>query len=277
MRHAEFEALISDALDGVLAGDSLRRFDEHRAACESCALMFQEAEAGMNWLSSLEEVAPPANLVHNIMAATVGEAASAAAERAERGGWLAKLRAFAAPALQPMLQPRFALSFAMAFFSISAALSLGGVSLRNFTAASLAPSSLMNNTVRSFRETTARAERYYDNLRFVYELESRYRELKNALPDSNDQPQEQQQQKNQNPDRKNKSSGEPRFKQGAPVFARFSLGREQYNLDLPQAVVASNEVSSFEFQVSSCSDCRSDALELGTRNAKLETGLGRIG
>src|SRR5205085_11539636 len=102
----------------------------------------------------------------------------------EPSAWLQKLRAFAAPLIQPVLQPRFALSFAMAFFSISTALSLGGVKLNNLTAASLAPSTLANNAIRSFHETSARAAHYYDNLRFVYELESKYRELKNAIPDT---------------------------------------------------------------------------------------------
>ena len=32
--------------------------------------MFTEAEQGMRWLQTLEEVEPPKNLVHNILAAT---------------------------------------------------------------------------------------------------------------------------------------------------------------------------------------------------------------
>jgi hypothetical protein len=266
MQHAEFEALMGDALDGLLAGEERERFEAHRASCGACALMLRDAEAGMNWLASLEDALPPSNLVHNIMVATVGQATAQAAVR-ERANWLQKLRSVAWPALQPVLQPRFALAFAMAFFSISAALSLGGVKLNNVSAASLAPSTLADNAIRTFRETTARAEHYYDNLRFVYELESRYRELKNSIPESGESaPAPQPEQKpNQN---KNKSSGDP----------RPNPDHQQYSRDLRDTVVAENKVPSPQFRVSS------DVLWSGeilpqpeTRNLKLETGSRSIG
>ncbi|HZU23285.1 MAG TPA: zf-HC2 domain-containing protein [Terriglobales bacterium] len=237
MQHAEFEALMTDALDGVLAGEAQQRFEGHRAECPACALMYSDAAAGMNWLATLEPAQPPANIVGKIMVATVGQV-SAAAKVQESRAWLQKLRAAAAPLLQPVLQPRFALSFAMAFFSISTALSLGGVKLTNVNAASLAPATLANNAIRTFHETTARAAHYYDNLRFVYELESRYRELKNSLPDTNESsPQRQPEQKQNQNQNRNNSSGDP----------RHSPDHQQYSRDLRNTVVASNQASSSRF------------------------------
>lgn len=267
MQHAEFEALMSDALDGLLAGEAQQRFEAHRAECGACALMYRDAEAGMNWLASLEEALPPANLVHNIMVATVGQATSQAAIR-ERGGWLQKLRAFAAPMLQPVLQPRFALSFAVAFFSISTALSVGGVKLNNVNAASLAPATLANNAIRTFHETTARAVHYYDNLRFVYELESKYRELKNAIPEPTEGAPSPQPEQKPSPN-KNKSSGEP----------HPNPDHQQYSRDLRNIVVASNAVSSSEFRVPS-SNWGAEPLkpiQLETKNSKPESGSRSIG
>src|SRR5207253_8546926 len=53
----------------------------------------------------------------------------------------------------------------------------------------LRPSAVVNGTVRTFQETTARVEKYYENLRLVYEIESRVRELKNAAtPAGNPEP-----------------------------------------------------------------------------------------
>jgi hypothetical protein len=269
MQHAEFEGLMTDALDGLLAGEALQRFDAHRAECGACALMYRDAEAGMNWLASLEEALPPANLVHNIMVATVGQAAAEAAPR-ERFAWLQKLRAFAAPLLQPVLQPRFALSFAMAFFSISTGLSLGGVKLNNLNAASLAPSTMANNAVRSFRETTARVEHYYDNLRFVYELESKYRELKNAIPEAGESTPAPQPEQKTNPN-KNKSTGEP----------RSNPDHQQYSRDLRNTVVASNKVSSFALVPGVSSRSRAAEplylAQLGTQDSKLGTRSRSIG
>ena len=266
MQHAEFEALITDALDGLLAGDALQRFDAHRGECGACGLMYRDAEAGMNWLASLEEAMPPANLVHNIMVATVGHAGVEAAPR-DRAAWLQKLRAFAAPLLRPVLQPRFALSCAVAFFSISTTLSVGGVKLNNLNAASLAPGTMANNAIRSFRETSARVEHYYDNLRFVYELESKYRELKNAIPESGESTPAPPPEQKTNPN-KNKSSGEP----------RSNPDRQQYSRDLRNSVVAEAEVPSSELRVPS--DVRWIAQfcpELETRNSKLETAARSIG
>lgn len=267
MQHAEFEALMSDALDGVLAGEAQQRFEAHRAECGACALMYRDAEAGMNWLASLEEALPPANLVHNIMVATVGQATAQEATR-ERAGWLQKLRAFAAPMLQPVLQPRFGLSFAMAFFSISTVLSVGGVRLNNLNAASLAPTTLANNAIRTFHETTARAAHYYDNLRFVYELESKYRELKNAIPEATESAPAPQPEQKPSPN-KNKSSGEP----------RPNPDHQQYSRDLRDIVVASNTVPSSGFRVPSFSNPAELPFtrELETRNSKPETDSRSIG
>jgi hypothetical protein len=267
MQHAEFETLMSDALDGLLAGEQQQRFEAHRAECQACALMYRDAEAGMNWLASLEEAMPPANLVHNIMVATVGQSTAQAAIR-ERANWLQKLRAFAAPVLQPLLQPRFALSFAMAFFSISSALSLGGVKLNNVSAASLAPSTLANNAMRTIQETAARAQHYYENLRFVYELESRYRELKNALPDTSGQSTPQQPPQEKPSPNKNKSSGQPR------------PNPQQYSRDLRDTVVAQNKVPSSPPVAGVSRDVlwSGEILpQLETRNLKLETSSRSIG
>ena len=79
MECAEFEALVSDALDGDLKDkdgrlSAARResFEAHRRACAVCGPLFADAQAGRQWLRALDEVEPPAHLVHNILAATSG-------------------------------------------------------------------------------------------------------------------------------------------------------------------------------------------------------------
>ena len=62
----------------------------------------------------------------------------------------------------------------MAFFSVSIALNAAGVRLGALRAADLRPSTL----VRGYYETSAKVVKYYENIRFVYELESRVRDLK---------------------------------------------------------------------------------------------------
>ena len=72
MQCAEFETLLTDALDDSLTGPRLGSFEAHAKACPQCGPLFAEAQEGRRWLKSLVEVEAPANLVHNILAATSG-------------------------------------------------------------------------------------------------------------------------------------------------------------------------------------------------------------
>ena len=73
----EFETLLSEAMDGVagqsqLSADRKESFEAHRRVCAVCGPLFAEVQAGQRWMRALEEVEPPAYLVHNILAATCG-------------------------------------------------------------------------------------------------------------------------------------------------------------------------------------------------------------
>src|SRR5450755_1689581 len=71
----EFEALLSEVIDGVEGHlNPARRatFDTHRRVCGICGPLMADVQAGQRWLRALEEVEPPAHLVHNILVATSG-------------------------------------------------------------------------------------------------------------------------------------------------------------------------------------------------------------
>src|SRR5580700_118062 len=72
MECIEFDSLLMDAIDGVLTGATLDRFQAPAKSCSACGPLLAEAEAGRNWLKGLTEVEPPANLVANILASTTG-------------------------------------------------------------------------------------------------------------------------------------------------------------------------------------------------------------
>jgi hypothetical protein len=75
-----------------------------------------------------------------------------------------------------LMQPRLAMTAAMAFFSIALTLNLTGVHLNELRASDVKPSNLK----RSFYQADASLVRYYENLRVVYELESRLSDLKQS-------------------------------------------------------------------------------------------------
>lgn len=203
-----YEVMLVDAMDGVLSAEDQADFDQHLLTCESCAAMLADARRGEAWLTMLREDPPaPSNtLLERILAETSGRAAAeaAASARAEREALEAssllgrpsvtapsisrasgrgevlsfpgRLQARLRPALNTVFQTRFAMTAAMAFFSVALTLNLVGVHVTSLRPRDLRPANLR----RSFYEANAHVVRYYENLRVVYELESRVRDLQHG-------------------------------------------------------------------------------------------------
>jgi hypothetical protein len=209
MQCAEFEMLLSEALDQALTGAKLDSFQAHLRHCPVCGPLFSEAEAGQRWLKSLGDVEPPADLVYNILADTTGLDTARLGARAKQVGpsWIEGLReslaAWFAPVVGAIRQPRFAMSFGMAFFSISVALSVAGVKASDLKHVDLRPSAI----IRSYYVTQGRVVKYYENIRFVYEIESRMRDLKKATTPAEPAPAEKDNR------HKNNTSGQPEPRQ----------------------------------------------------------------
>lgn len=207
---SEFDALLSDALDGILSAASQRRFDFHRRQCPTCGPLFREASAGMNWLGSLEEVEVPANLVHNILAATTVRA-EAAPVAVPKPGWKERLSGIIADVVAPIRvlvrQPRIALTTGMAMFSLTLSLNFAGVKLGDLRHLDLRPSAIKESATMRYYETSSRVVKYYENIRLVYEVESRLQELKRATSSEEDRPpSERKKTDNQKPDREEKQN-----------------------------------------------------------------------
>jgi hypothetical protein len=187
MQCHEFDSLLSDALDGVLTGVQLDRFQAHSRTCSACGPLFFEVETGRNWLKGLTEVEPPVSLVTNILVSTTGVdtqrlRVNLSSPQPQLTLW-ERAQAWAFGAMQPLWetvrQPRFAMSFGMAFFALSVALSVLGVKPADLRQLSLRPAAIRH----TYYNTQARVVRYYENIRFVYEVESRVREFKrNVTP-----------------------------------------------------------------------------------------------
>jgi hypothetical protein len=195
MQCHEFDTLLSDALDGVLSGTTLDRFQAHAQSCVACGPLLAEAEAGRNWLKGLTEVEPPASLVANILASTTGVdtqrlrvPAVGTTSRIQPHTALhvslldrvqASLTGFFQPIWATVRQPRFAMSFGMAFFALSVGLTVAGVKPADLREISLRPTAIRH----TYYNTQARVVRYYENARIVYEYQAALRRIKrNAEP-----------------------------------------------------------------------------------------------
>jgi hypothetical protein len=183
MQCNEFDLVLTDALDGVLTGVQLDRFQAHARSCRACGPLFAEAEAGRNWLKGLTEVEPPARLVNNILASTTGVDTQRLRVQVRvpqpKISWLERLQAsYLEPIWATVRQPRFAMSFGMAFFALSVGLTVLGVKPSDLKNVSLRPTAIRH----TYYNTQARVVRYYDNIRLVYDLQAAVRRIKRETP-----------------------------------------------------------------------------------------------
>jgi hypothetical protein len=198
--------MLSDALDGTLSAADQATFDLHLVGCPSCATMLADAQRGAAWMEMLKSPRPepPTALLERIIAQTSGQAAAAqkpaivlgSNDRLRTPGSLPGRPTLVPSPTQPafstnvipfrsrlthafrsvgqtMLQPRLAMTAAMAFFSIALTMNLTGIRLSALRASDFKPSNIM----RSASQAKMRVVQYTDNLRVVYELESRVHQL----------------------------------------------------------------------------------------------------
>lgn len=204
------EALLTDALDGLLGPADQAWFDGHIGSCEHCSKLLADAQRGAAWLQMLKSPRPEpsAYLLERIFAQTSEAVLShdqpanafvsagafvstSAPSELPNQPWRAPVvpfrpRTSTAPRWlpsfhNPAFQPRLAMTAAMAFFSIALTLNLTGVRLDEIHVAELNSSTLK----RSFYEAKGDAARRYDSLRVVHLLESRVDDLKAAGVDIN--------------------------------------------------------------------------------------------
>ena len=196
---ARCEAMLAGALAGTLSAEDQALFDGHITDCGSCSQLLAEAKRGAAWLQMLRgpEPAPPADLVEKIFAQTSGGPIAVSAAHSGNVAGTPALASGYAPGvghpavyrnvipfrqrilttlLHSGLQPRLAMTAAMAFFSIALTMNLTGVRLSDL---SLRPSVLK----REFSAANASVARYYEGLRVVYELESRLHDLQTVQAD----------------------------------------------------------------------------------------------
>ena len=194
----QWETLLADALDGLLQPEDEAIFSNHMATCPSCAELFEQARRGREWLEFLSpEPEVPAALLDKILAET-GHGKLDTTKLAvaggpslpgnvipivpawQRPGFAARLRRFA--------EPRLLMTAAMAFFSIGLTLSMTGIHISSIKMADLRPSAVRSQLEKRIMTASTPIIRYYDHLRFVYEMESTMRELRRSAQSEQNQP-----------------------------------------------------------------------------------------
>ena len=209
----QWETLLVDAMDGLLRPEDEATFSGHMATCASCAEMFEQVRRGREWLEFLApEPEVPAYLLDKILeetghgkidpsklviaggpAAAIGSNVLTMPPAWQRPGFKATMRRFA--------EPRLLMTAAMAFFSIALTLSMTGIHITGIKMADLRPAAVRSQLEKRIMTASTPIVRYYDHLRFVYEVESTMRQLRQSTENQQNLPQSQPQgqPKNQQP------------------------------------------------------------------------------
>jgi len=157
------------------------------AVCPACTALFEDARRGREWLEFLSpEPEVPMGLLDKILAQTgpgqvegygliAGNANVLPMQPAWQRPGVARLVAAQA---RRFAEPRLLMTAAMAFFTIALTLNLTGVRLSNLRLSNLRPTAVRSFMERRLTMASTPIIRYYDHLRFVYEVESRMRELR---------------------------------------------------------------------------------------------------
>jgi hypothetical protein len=191
----QWETLLADALDGQLRPEDEATFGAHMAICTACTALFEEARKGREWLEFLSpEPEVPEGLLDRILAQTgpgqiegfglapsTGAAILPMPPAWQRPGFVGHVRRFA--------EPRLMMTAAMAFFSIALTLNLMGIRVTSLRMSDLRPTAVRSYMQRQISTASTPLIRYYDHLRFVYEVESRMREFRRTTQGDSEQQQ----------------------------------------------------------------------------------------
>jgi hypothetical protein len=165
MTHSELENLVADYLDGALDAIRQTQVNSHLASCNECREMIESIRFAITTCQTADDLEPAPWLVARIVNATMGERKPSLI--AQFLGWL-----------RPILKPQVVYGVSMAVFSVSFILFSARVNLRNLKVRELNPATWFRRADSRGHLLVARAEKFYYDLRFVYEVQAVLRELR---------------------------------------------------------------------------------------------------
>lgn len=200
MTCAEVEILLCDYVDGTLRGPQKIALEQHIATCGVCSELAQDVTGAVGFMDRTAVVEPPPELLTRIL-----HEIPTMRPHWWRRGFLGRLTG---GWLEPLLQPRYAMGMAMTLISFSMIAKFAHIDVRQLTPADLNPMTVYMTAEDRVQRSWSRAVKYYDNLKWVLEVQSRVHELaqqdqeyqqsetdnKSVMPESGAKPKEGRQQ-----------------------------------------------------------------------------------
>jgi anti-sigma factor RsiW len=207
------EERLSDYLDGKLSPAEAAAFSAHTARCANCAQTVAMVGGIVNRMHKLEMLEDPPHLVAKILDATLGP-------RAQKEGWRHWFDWI------PILwQPRFAMGLATVAALLIVISYTAGLTPAKLKKADLSPANVLRSANRQAHLTYARGAKFVNDLRVVYEIQSKLQPEPEPVPVSNPAPAPNQehnsQPPNSTPQQKSQTAPLPSrtLVHGGPVFA----------------------------------------------------------
>ena len=172
MTCAEYEILICDYVDGTLDAADRARVEAHLAVCPSCAELARDSAAAVAFMERAADVEPPPELVNRILFD-----APWSRERSQ-----SRAREWVRAILSPILQPRFAMGIALTMLSLSI---IAQGKMPRLQASDLQPAAIWHSLDQRVSYTWGRTVKFYNNLKFVYQIQTMLHEWQQQ---SEDQP-----------------------------------------------------------------------------------------
>lgn len=177
----EFESILADYIDGTLGSAQSAAVEQHASSCAVCGEFMADVKGAVGFLGRAGDIEPPPALVTRIAyQSPVGRSR----QPFEKQGWLSRA---IAKWLHPVLQPRLAMGMAMTVLSFAMLERCTGVRVQHIQPADLNPVRVWSGVEDKALRVKDRAVKYYENLRFVYEIETRLRDLQQQQEASQDQ------------------------------------------------------------------------------------------
>ncbi len=159
---ARTEERLSDYLDEILSPAEAAEFSAHSSGCDACGKLVKQVGGLVHQMRALDALETPPQLIPKILESTLGP------RRTHSAGWQ---RWFAW--IPQLWQPRFAMGVATVAATILIVLYTTGMSPAKLKKADLSPTNVFRTANRQVHLTYARSAKFVNDLRVVYEIQTR--------------------------------------------------------------------------------------------------------
>jgi anti-sigma factor RsiW len=162
----QVELLLCDYLDRTLGAADSAAVETHLSGCPACAEAVRDARFALTVVERAAEVEAPPQLADRILAETLSGRHGRLQDGRPARKWFSSL-------LAPVLQPRLVMGMALTVLSFSMMARCAGVPVRQLQASDLDPVRVWAAIDDSAHRVWTRSLKFYESLRFVYEVQSR--------------------------------------------------------------------------------------------------------